>query len=296
MIKDFFPRLLKKIHLLERINLFPFIRVNNKKFIIPVIHGLGRLNLYLHKHEPWISPLLKKLLPIKKGTFIDVGVNIGQTLLWLKSIEPEIPYLGFEPNISCVYYTRWLIKKNQFKNTVVVPVGLSHENNLSDFRINIELDAEATIITSLRRPDRPINETLFIPVFSFDSLKSLPGLENVGVIKIDVEGAELEVIEGMKGLIAGQRPIILCEVLHAYTGETVELKKDRNHRLSALLGQFGYHIFRIIKSGDERQVKGLSEVTVFDDSIWSDLTSTGLCDYLFVPEELKGLMTRGLFH
>jgi FkbM family methyltransferase len=295
MIKDFIPRLLKKLHLLERINLFPTIRVNNKKFIIPVIHGLGRLNLYLHKHEPWLSPLLKKLLPIKKGTFVDVGVNMGQTLLRVKSIEPEVPYLGFEPNISCVYYTRLLIKKNQFKNTVIVPVGLSHENKLLDFLINIELDAEATIITSLRRPDRPVNETLFIPVFSFDSIKSLPGLENVGCIKIDVEGAELEVIDGMKGLIVSQRPIIICEVLHAYTEETLKLKKERNHRLLALLGRFNYHIFRIIKSGDEREVKSLSEVAVFDDLIWSDLTSTGLCDYLFVPEELCGLMSRGLF-
>ena len=46
--------------------------------------------------------ILKIVLPIENKKFIDVGVNIGQTLLKLKSVSSEIDYIGFEPNPICV--------------------------------------------------------------------------------------------------------------------------------------------------------------------------------------------------
>ena len=56
------------------------------------------------------APILNytDMLIIYKG-FIDVGVNVGQTLLKLKSISSEINYLGFEPNPNCVNYLKNLI-------------------------------------------------------------------------------------------------------------------------------------------------------------------------------------------
>ena len=105
-MKYFLPRLLKKLGIFERVNLFPSIKYNNTKFIIPIIKTMGRSNLYLNRHEPWMLPLIERLVSIKPGAFFDVGVNMGQTLLKLKSVAPQIRYFGFEPNPYGVYYTK----------------------------------------------------------------------------------------------------------------------------------------------------------------------------------------------
>jgi len=47
--------------------------------------------------------LLKKILLLKDGVFIDIGMNLGQTLIKLKCVDPNIRYFGFEPNPGCVY-------------------------------------------------------------------------------------------------------------------------------------------------------------------------------------------------
>jgi FkbM family methyltransferase len=86
----------------------------------------------------------KKQLPAD-GIFIDVGVNVGQTLLNFRSCY-ENPYWGFEPNPSCVYYLQTLIKKNKFKNTRIIPVGLSSQNELAKFYIKNETDSAGTIV------------------------------------------------------------------------------------------------------------------------------------------------------
>lgn len=289
-MKYIIPRLLKKLRLFNNINLFPSIHYNNTKFTIPIIKTMGRSNLYLSRHEPWMLPFIENLVSLSSGVFIDVGVNIGQTLIKLKSIDPEVYYLGFEPNPYCVYYTNILIKKNKFKNTKMFPIGLSNENDLLKLKLNTEADRETSIIIDLKRPDRKSEDECYIKVCKFDDIKHFSRLNNVGIIKIDVEGMELEVIEGMQNLIARERPIIICEVLHAYSKETLEYKKSRNKQLIQILTQLKYIIYRIVKSEDERSVNQILEITVFDDLIWSDLTSPKLCDYLFVPKELTEIV------
>jgi tRNA G46 methylase TrmB len=72
------------------------------------IQGLGRLRW---KHS-WMTDVLEHLVGIKPGTFVDIGANIGQTLLSLQATHPEVGYIGFEPNVRCAAYLDDLIKSN----------------------------------------------------------------------------------------------------------------------------------------------------------------------------------------
>jgi FkbM family methyltransferase len=64
----------------------------------------------------------------------------------------------------------------------------------------------------------------------------LSSTENVGFVKIDVEGAEYKVLDGMKNIIKNEKPVIEIE-LNRWT-----LNYDSNDRLSIfkLLNEFGY--------------------------------------------------------
>ena len=101
-----------------------------------------------------MSQILEKLLPERKGLFLDVGANIGQTLLKLKSIEPDVLYYGFEVNPACLFYLNELIKANKFTGTSIIPVGLSDRTGLASlhfFSKNAD-DATASALKQIK-PD-----------------------------------------------------------------------------------------------------------------------------------------------
>jgi FkbM family methyltransferase len=68
--------------------------------------------------------LQKGLMTARKGTFVDVGMNLGQTLLAAKAIDPARHYIGFEPNPHCFAYCEQLTQLNQLPNVSLVPIGL----------------------------------------------------------------------------------------------------------------------------------------------------------------------------
>jgi hypothetical protein len=81
------------------------VTVNGVKFKGIIMQGVGGSNFDLS--EPWMVDALRRLLFLRPGAaFVDVGVNIGQTLLKLKSLAPDIVYVGFEPNPFCALYAR----------------------------------------------------------------------------------------------------------------------------------------------------------------------------------------------
>jgi hypothetical protein len=77
-----------------------------------------------NSNENWMGQLLKLLLKLNNHAFLDIGVNIGQTLCQVKSLDWERTYFGFEPNPSCNMFVEELIRLNKFKNIKIFPVGL----------------------------------------------------------------------------------------------------------------------------------------------------------------------------
>ena len=94
--------------------------IEGKKLTIPVMGGNR-----LAEKETWFTRYLASFMKARGGLFVDVGVNLGQTLLKVKSIEPGRAYTGFEASTECVHYVSELIKANQFTNVTVIPVGLA---------------------------------------------------------------------------------------------------------------------------------------------------------------------------
>ena len=86
--KFYFLRLLKIIGILKLINVNLQHKVLGRKWIVPVTGGTGIHNLI--NNEPWMFNLLKKLDQNNSGVFIDVGVNIGQTIIAINSINEKI--------------------------------------------------------------------------------------------------------------------------------------------------------------------------------------------------------------
>ena len=72
------------------------VAIGGRSYALPTSRG-SFLN-FSAEHEPWLDRVYEAALRMKGGTFVDVGVNRGQTLAKMLRIAPENRYVGIEPN------------------------------------------------------------------------------------------------------------------------------------------------------------------------------------------------------
>jgi len=228
--------------------------------------------------EPWMIDLLKKL-GLKEGmSFLDIGANIGQTLLKVQSVSPQVHYYGCEPNSVCINYLRELIEVNDIKNAHIIPIAIAEETSVLElhFYSDKKDDTTASIVSDFRN-SHVVTKKEFIPAFSFNSLRGIFKNQNFYIVKIDVEGAELEVLQGLRPVLIEQKPFVLLEVLPAYNAENKK-RLSRQQAIESLLHECSYKIYRVLKR--ENSVQSLLPLNEF--GIHGNLEE---CDYLLAPAE-----------
>jgi FkbM family methyltransferase len=268
-------KVLNKLGILNKLQLVFNKNIEGKTFKILLKGDEGHSNLFLS--EPWMINVLKLTLSIENKLFVDVGVNIGQTLLKVKSISDEVNYIGFEPNSTCVTYVEKLISINRMKNVKIIPTGISNFTGLGSlvFYDHSLVDPSASIVNNFRTNNQVVYEK-FVPIIELKYIEPYVSFDNMSVLKIDVEGAELEVIKEMSGLISKNNPIILMEILPAYHAEN-QIRIDRQNEIQNILKNLNYTFFRILK--ENSQLKNI--VRIDEIGIHSDIS---LSDYIIVPK------------
>lgn len=269
-------KMLKKIT--RHFNFMLYKKAYGTRFVIPIINNIG-FDLLRVQEKDFVK-LIEYLLAKKKGCFIDVGANIGQTLLKVRSIDKEIAYYGFEPNLRACFYLTQLIKSNKFNNCTVIPAGASDGMRLLKFYSDGATGQGASFIEGFRS-SRFYSSSEDALVVSIDDVMSNSGASLVSVIKIDVEGGELEALLGLGNTIAEYRPFIICEVLPVYDekSEQGKYRKYRQDTVQKLLEKNNYKIYRIILHGKLQKLGSFR--------VDSDIEQ---CNYLFVSEEDEALV------
>lgn len=278
-------RLLSSIGVAQRIAVCLSVRVGGRRFRIPVVQSVGLGNLAMG--DWWALEIFSKLLADCRGTFLDVGANVGQTLLKVRSCSPDRVWIGFEPNPTCVMYLEKLIKANRFESCVLIPAGLDAENGVKGLDCFEEdpADKTATLVKDFR-PDHKILQRKWVAVLNYSALSRAGINETIGFVKIDVEGGEKEVLESLHSVLERSRPVVLLEILPVWSGEN----RERLARQQAVEKQFrglDYIVCRIEKSLDDHCIglRPLPEIGIHDQLTWSD--------YLVVPtEKLEDILAR----
>lgn len=232
----------------------------------------------------WKTEAIERICKTADGAFIDIGANIGQTLVDHYLAETKTWYIGFEPNPHCVYYLTEIIKASSLSNYTVLPIGLGSETKIVPLytRKDKSDDVSATLVADLRPTWELASQ--YVPCYRFDDVCQTLELESISLMKIDVEGFELEVLKGMQTTLKNLKPVILCEVLFADREADASFNESRNKEMIQLLKGLNYNVLQLIKSPDDVHVVGAKRIEAFSNETYNEETGL-LCDYLFVPAE-----------
>lgn len=249
--------------------------VAGERIRVPILLGQGLVNLA--PFEPWLSDTLERFFARRSGAFVDVGVNVGQTLIKAKVLDRLRPYYGFEPSPACCMYLEHLIRLNRFPNCTVVPAGLSDGSRLGTLRFhsNDTLDPRATVVDRFPYDHEGFCSSRVVGLVHGDEVIAELGLGEVAVVKVDVEGGELEVLRGLTETLRRDRPYIICEILPVIDAEspTGRFRLARQQDLLDLVRRLGYTVFRIYENGTTERI---TEIAAHAD--------VALSNYIFVPE------------
>ena len=225
-MKSILVRVLNRIGLLNYLSLKINVFFYSVKWTIPLYNSNGFFYMYGNSEEHLYKVYKKLFEKLNIDLFIDVGINLGQTLIKVKSISKGVKYVGFEPNYNCLSYVDNLIRLNNLNNTCqIIPVGLGKTNTVMKFYQLGHTDTRGSLTDQSFNEEEKVNLT-FVPIFKLDDQPISRKLKTV-VLKIDVEGFELDVLIGGLEFIKSCQPIILIEVLpHNGEKDKISLQKE----------------------------------------------------------------------
>lgn len=189
--------------------------------------------------EPPTARLITSLLH-DGDTMIDVGANIGFfTLLASRKVGALGKIIAFEPVSSTCAALRNNLSINGTVNVNVQEIALSNVDGTATI---YEGPARNKGLSSMRPIDNASNKQS-VPMAAFDSLEI--SRESIHLIKIDVEGAEQLVVEGMMECLKRNRPHLIIEITDAFLQEFGYSATSLYQKLIAL----GYRIYEITDRG-----------------------------------------------
>ncbi len=196
------------------------------------------------EYEPASTYLWQRLARNAKFV-LDIGAYTGLYSILAARANPTCKVVGFEPLSR--NYARFLqnVQLNQLGNVSAVRAAAGRQNGqigLSIYSHGDFLTSGASIVSTAGR--QPVDvET--VPMTSIDQLIQSNKLPFPELIKIDAEGAEIEVLSGMTQTLS-HRPDLLMECLFGADCTTLE----------NMLKPFGYQFYAVDEARQEIKPTG----------------------------------------
>lgn len=154
--------------------------------------------------EPWVhKACLRALRPGE--VFFDIGANAGCITIPVAQALPQVRVIAFEPQASLARCVAVSARLNQLDNVEVYTYALGEKQGTVDLYIPAHGVCASLIAGAKNSQSVPCAMT------TVDAEIDAGRLPSPHVIKIDVEGAELQVLTGATRLIREHSPIIIFE-------------------------------------------------------------------------------------
>jgi len=145
-------------------------------------------------------------VPSKGWIVLDIGAYVGLfSMRASRLVGDSGRIVAFEPNPLAWQWLKRHIFINKLGNVEALPIALGSYDGVTEFYILAKgnIGASSIIREHVIKQAGALGRFIVVkvPVFRLDSIAEKLRLNYVDLMKIDVEGAELDVLKGSKGII-----------------------------------------------------------------------------------------------
>ena len=239
------------------------IKTTARRYIIEILLLMSKNFAYTQKiglakglkRKGGLGFLPQKYLPTKEEKFLinldlngktvyDVGAYKGLfTMFFARAVGESGRVIAFEPNDENFNDILQNIRLNNFGNVVVRKIALGRASGKVSLAFSPGVSREGSIQENIKAKilGKKGAKSIEVNIDSLDNQMIIQNLPKPDIVKIDVEGLELDVLEGMKQTIARYNPQLIIEI----HGHDVQGKIDNIKKVVRVLIDFGYSIYHI---------------------------------------------------
>ena len=218
----------------------------------PVASGAIALGVY----ERYESELFRSKAKTDM-TIIDIGANLGYyTAIASRLTGDNGLVIAFEPEPNFFKLLSRNISRNNMKNAICFEIAVAEKNGLTNLYLSNENKGHNSIIRS-----EELKTSTQVKTTTLDDFLFYQKITKVDIIKMDIEGAEILALEGMKNTLMKHLPLLFLE----FSPHSI-IKLNRNPAdFLSTLRKIGYSVFEINKA--RRHLDSVTDFQKFIGSI-----------------------------
>lgn len=208
-------------------------------------------HIYAGSYERVESQIVRRLL--RPGmTFVDVGANVGYyTALAAEAVGPQGRVLAFEPSEYAFPRLKRMVDANRLTWVTPLECGLAEAPGQIILYGGSENDAFNNHTASMVPSDNPHRR--LVETDTLDRVAARLEIDHVDVMKIDVDGFEIQVLRGAQRLLETSRIAVIMlecneqwfQCMDTSTAEIVQYLKGRGFQSVSRMGRSDNYLFAL---------------------------------------------------
>jgi len=246
-----------------------------KLSIIPEDVGISSELQLFKTHEPLTTKLTLEIL--NEGMVcLDVGANIGYyAFLESKQVGDSGKVIAMEPSPRNFQQLKKNSELNNSSNVDIYNYAAGDKEGTVEFVVSKLSNLSKVVVPGRKIPEGC--EIIQVPLIKIDSFIQEKGITNVDFVRMDVEGYEINVFDGMWDTIKKFKPIIQMEFHIPPIDQKEQLK------FFTTLKDLGYEIKHYIPRAIDRPIVGEeSDVKNYSIDEFIEMIKKKMLTYTFI--------------
>ncbi len=184
---------------------------------------------------------------VKNGNIFDVGAYIGNTVKLYRNYFPGYKIFCFEPFIDSYYQLNNRFSDDPNISIFNKAIGCKDEKRklyLSNF----------PNLNSLHKPKQRLwgfndDKSVVVETITLDDFCSKNNIKHIDILKLDVQGSELDILKGCKRFLEGRKISLIYiewQVVPLYENHR------KYYRIAEFLENYNYELFNIYNINEAR--------------------------------------------
>ena len=203
----------------------PKIRING--LVIYFVPSSGELGTYYDIFGKKIYTADPKWIPKERDIIFDVGANIGLYTILASKYAKNCKIFSFEPNPYAFERLQRNVRENSLENIELFQMAVGKDICKQKFQLYSTFTTIGHLVKKNKNTGISIDHNIEVDVTNIDFIVQKYSIPLINILKIDVEGYEIEVLRGARESLGKIQRIVLEP--HGYGDPEKEIEEFLVH-------------------------------------------------------------------